>query len=502
MAMSPRLLRPTPSGFDPRRIGNLAAWFDASVSSSITLNGSTVSEWRDLSGNGRHAVQATAAGQPTYVNSGLSGKSVIEASAPGKSMKTAAFPAGLPQTVFVVAKATANNGGIFQRGAINTVHSLLRTTDAFQARRGQFATSTVLSANSDYNIFTCEFQSNLTRLSVNTLPANDSTTLATGDAAATDDRTLALFNLDSTFSLIGGIAEVLYYNAALSVSQRRIVETYLSRKWGIAIVPPTASNADAQAWINNVYANGGTVSTATANAVNTFCTSIESAGIRDRFYRLNLFAGTGLSAALVPLYRGTSLGGTQTGNVTDTNVGPFVSGDYSETVGLTSNSDTKHLRTGLNLNAMDAFTTGHFMSAIGAYPGAVQYPIGAVDGSDRYVLQLRTDRAFWGSTTPTSPASNNLISANGMALMTRESATALTLYNGSTSVGTVTSSITPAGGSAEVYVYRTDESVGSFPAYVGNMRAYSIGRAMTSAQVASLYTAMQSLQTSLGRTQA
>ena len=271
------------------------------------------------------------------------------------------------------------------------------------------------------------------------------------------------------------------------------------------LLRPRASSGyglDARDWQSRVIANGGTVSASTMKAVDTFCKAIVTAGLRDRFFRLNLFAGTGLSAALVPLFRGTSLGGTQVGNVTDTNVGPFVSGDYSETVGLTSNSDTKHLRTGLNLNAMDAFTTGHYMAAIGAYPGAVAYPIGAVDGSDRYIMQIRTDRAFWGSTTGSSPASNNLISANAMAVITRESATALTLYNNSTSVGSVATSTTPVGGNAEVYVYRTDEAIGSFPAYVGNMRAYSIGRAMTSTQVASLYTAMQSLQTALGRTQA
>jgi hypothetical protein len=266
---------------------------------------------------------------------------------------------------------------------------------------------------------------------------------------------------------------------------------------------PPDYGLDASDWQSRVIANGGTVSTATADAVTAFCTSIESAGIRDRFYRLNLFCGTGLSAALVPLFRGPSLGGTQFGNATDTNVGPFVSGDYSETVGLTSNSNSKYLQTGLNVNAMDTFTTGHFMVAFGAYPASgAPNLIGAVDGSDRYLLRLRTDRGFWGGAVATSPSSNNLISANGMATMTRESETELKLYNGSTSVGTATSSVTPAGGNAEVYVYRTDESLGSFPAYVGNIRAYSIGRAMTSAQVASFYTAMQSLQTSLGRTQA
>jgi hypothetical protein len=41
-------------------------WYDAADSATITLNGSTVSQWSDKSGNGFHAVQATAAAQPTY----------------------------------------------------------------------------------------------------------------------------------------------------------------------------------------------------------------------------------------------------------------------------------------------------------------------------------------------------------------------------------------------------------------------------------------------------
>jgi hypothetical protein len=75
-------------------------------------------------------------------------------------------------------------------------------------------------------------------------------------------------------------------------------------------------NADAADWIRRVQANDGAVSTATANAVTDFCNAIDAAGIRDRFYRLNGFCGTGLNACLVPLYRGPSLSGTQYGNAT------------------------------------------------------------------------------------------------------------------------------------------------------------------------------------------
>lgn len=44
-----------------------ALWLDATDASTITLNGTTVSQWNDKSGNGRNATQSTAANQPTYV---------------------------------------------------------------------------------------------------------------------------------------------------------------------------------------------------------------------------------------------------------------------------------------------------------------------------------------------------------------------------------------------------------------------------------------------------
>ena len=57
--------------------GSLALWLDAEDTSSITLNGATVSQWSDKSGNGRNAVQATAANQPTFATSGIFGKPAL-----------------------------------------------------------------------------------------------------------------------------------------------------------------------------------------------------------------------------------------------------------------------------------------------------------------------------------------------------------------------------------------------------------------------------------------
>ena len=52
-------------------------WLDASDSSTITLNGSTVSQWSDKSGNGRHYTQPTAASQPGYSTGALNGRPIL-----------------------------------------------------------------------------------------------------------------------------------------------------------------------------------------------------------------------------------------------------------------------------------------------------------------------------------------------------------------------------------------------------------------------------------------
>lgn len=115
------------------------------------------------------------------------------------------------------------------------------------------------------------------------------------------------------------------------------------------LLRPRASglHPEADAWKAAVVANGGSVSASTYKAVANFCKAIDTAGLRDRFYRLNLMCGSNLNAVLVPLYRGPSKSGTQYGNTTDTNNGPFVSGDYTESSGLKGNQSSKYLNTGV-----------------------------------------------------------------------------------------------------------------------------------------------------------
>jgi len=54
-----------------------ALWLDAEDASTITLNGSTVSQWADKSGNNRHFSQATAASQPAYNLTAFGGRPAL-----------------------------------------------------------------------------------------------------------------------------------------------------------------------------------------------------------------------------------------------------------------------------------------------------------------------------------------------------------------------------------------------------------------------------------------
>jgi len=259
---------------------------------------------------------------------------------------------------------------------------------------------------------------------------------------------------------------------------------------------PSVTNADAKMWINNVYANGGTISQSTANAVNVFCNSIDSAGVRDRFYRLNLFAGNNLAAAMVPLYRGTSLAGTQFGNDKDTNVN-FVSDDYNETGingGILGNGGGKQLRTGLT-PALVGGTTGHYS----AYArninsdNAIQRLMGSDDNYFAYMF-AGTISGYWGSATSVSSSA-----LAGTMLFQRESNILMRCYANGSLQATETSSASPPSSTSEYMIFTN----GSFPnpgqGWYTRLGGYSIGLNMTAGQVSQFHSILQAFQTALSR---
>ena len=272
------------------------------------------------------------------------------------------------------------------------------------------------------------------------------------------------------------------------------------------LMRPTQNlHPDAASWAARVSANGAGYTAATIKAVNQFCKDIAAAGIRDRFYRLNLFCGTGLNACLVPLFRGPSLSGTQYGNTTDTNVGGlFISGDYVETGsggGLVGNASTKYLRTGFIHNTLPqndshiasyetSRATATFRTSVGCRSTSTtgSLIVGTWASTAQYAL------VAYESNTSLALSS----SSGGFYLGTVAGASASALYrNGTGQVTTTATTRTP--GAQEIFVFALNDG-GSFNVPTdARLGGYSFGLQMTDAQVTSYNTAMQAFQTALNR---
>jgi hypothetical protein len=285
-------------------------------------------------------------------------------------------------------------------------------------------------------------------------------------------------------------------------SPRRISASAIS-----AVAGTYGLHPDARDWRDRVVTNGGSVSASTLNAVSVFCASIASAGIRDRFLRLNLFCGTSdssLFAVRTPLYRGQSLGGTQYGNTTDTN-NSFVQGNYTETgsSGGLSSSGTKWLQTGLAVNTLtvgdrhiSAYEVVRSGGTYQTFLGTESVSTGANSFSVGYWANASTAAFGFGAFSPTINSSTTSTGAHWLG--TNINATGGTLYKNA-SIEAYSNSTAASPGSEEFFIFAINRLGSATAGYAGRLGGYSIGLSMTPTQVSSFYTAMQAFQTALTR---
>ena len=270
MGMNQRLLCPRASGFNPKSISGLALWLDAGDSTTITLNGSNVSEWRDKSGAGAPAAaQATAASQPAFSAAAINGRAAIDF-ATTKSLVFASSTASFNYlhnstggTVFVVIRpgdssdpnaygpflcnhndATANTGiGLFydDRASVTRNNALIATVNrgvsgaqaAALIPNNFFATANaycVLSVT-----FDCGNATASSRLRAYLNGTINATTNALTNAASSGNA-----SANMTIGSFGGgtraaIAEMLFYQGVLAAAARQRAERYLGTKYGIVV---------------------------------------------------------------------------------------------------------------------------------------------------------------------------------------------------------------------------------------------------------------------------
>ena len=257
-------------------------------------------------------------------------------------------------------------------------------------------------------------------------------------------------------------------------------------------------------WLERVRRNGGNASSTTLAAISDFCVAAEVGLFRSAIFRLNLVAGNSLSSALVPLFRGPVPGGRTFGFPTDVAFN-FVSQDFVETGrsgGLKGRATNKALDTGLTPNELGGFLNIHLsgsgteletgttvqagttikswflLSFFQGASSAATLMIRDDSGTGRHAYSGNYSTVFKTSTTVEPHMFFQRTSANVSQLY---SSGGLASSNGTTAFSV--SSNTP------------------FSAFVtsGICRQYSIGRGMTSAQIAAFSAAVIAFNNALGR---
>lgn len=257
-AVTPQVALPVLSWTPGSISSSLYMWLDASVVSSQTVVSGGVSEWRDQSGNGRHATQANPTVRP--VRSVLSAQNAIRFDGTNDFMTIPLLPAADIGSfdIFVVALSTlvgrgdafAGQAGVLRRyadigspagsyfvgydasGRIGVTHHLTAGENAAGGVRGP--ASGVISTSPQLLHWGYDEAGGSTsaarwamRIDGGGQVAETTTTSSSGWAAGGELGRLTTGQ--NTF--FGVLAEVIATSTGLSTADRERVEGYLSHKW-------------------------------------------------------------------------------------------------------------------------------------------------------------------------------------------------------------------------------------------------------------------------------
>lgn len=235
------------SGFDPRAIANLAIWFDAQDSTTITTVSGAVSAWNSKVG-GFTATQTTANNRPTFNATGINNKPAVS------------FDGSNDQLTSTY-NANAITGFVTYAAALLPALSMVDTKANFEPvwyARGSVATGLNASTSVSPNKWTLSHRSALYNSSVGgdiqnstqvvlasisastlTVRVNGVQGTAAGTYTAGSGETSAVFQLGQDGAQAryyeGMVGELLMFTRALGTRELVRIERYLARKWGVTL---------------------------------------------------------------------------------------------------------------------------------------------------------------------------------------------------------------------------------------------------------------------------
>jgi hypothetical protein len=233
------------SSFQPTSISGLSLWLDAADSTTLTLSGSNVTQWRDKSVN---AMTATPSNGNVWMSNqnGYTGVYVNNNNsvlAPGTTRLTLSsnFMTFSNYTFLGVVEFTTlgTNQTVFsdQRGASGESRTQLGITQSFETDSvGNLRILSLTDISNRQILGWTSLPSAFTAFRNGSSLASNTTTFSTygTDAGALPSLGAPSGTSDNRF-MTGWFYEVIMYSSNLTTDQRQQVEDYLSRKWNISL---------------------------------------------------------------------------------------------------------------------------------------------------------------------------------------------------------------------------------------------------------------------------
>lgn len=230
---APRIIRRTPffNSFSPIQISNCVLWLDAADSTTLTLNGSSVSQWNDKSGNNRNATQSTSSSQPLYVNSGLNNLPILNLT--GRWMNLPSFTFS-NITVVMIYRYNSFSGYADPIMLGNFSFFYVDNSSRIGIGRSLVTDEVLVNANTFLSTNTFAILIGTVSISGSTTSSlffngNVSSSLTNNSSGGSVFYTLGRNNGITN----GFVSEVIVYDKILNTIERQQVESYLAQKWGI-----------------------------------------------------------------------------------------------------------------------------------------------------------------------------------------------------------------------------------------------------------------------------
>ena len=229
------------STFSPANISSLSLWFDAADTSTISSNGSNITTWKNKGNSGVNALSnASYTTATTGVNT-LNGLNVVTWPSSSQMMLSNLVLSNQAKSVFTVFRLTS---GTIVMPITSTVNYGYQMYTSYGSGLWYYRISAITGIN-DYVRY-----SNSTNISntailvdgVNSTSSSSNIGLLNATSQSLDFNVGAnsfltsaqLYTLNNaSYTTVYDLAELIFYDGALTTAQRQQVEGYLAWKWGI-----------------------------------------------------------------------------------------------------------------------------------------------------------------------------------------------------------------------------------------------------------------------------